>query len=180
MGILVEIGGRYKLWELPVVCPLQALEANNTQTLYSAFLESMRIAGLEQFLNVFPHRFVLLTMDLGSANETAFQCLRQLAFRHCMCFRTGCEAHRISTVTSKAYGAVDGCISGVLAVSLALRTGGHFSSFRRVMQDIVLASLDVVDGVPPRANTPHIIRRDALLKLCITGSESASERAKTV
>jgi hypothetical protein len=173
LAFCVEVDGRLKLYEIPIVCPLQAVDANNTRTIFAAFTESLRVPGLEQLWAIFPHRFFACTLDGAGQNESAYQALRQNSFSSSVGFRNACDAHRISTVTSRAYGIVEGCISGVLATALCMRTGGFFASFRRTMQDIIAASVTVVDACPPRANDPQIVRRNELLELCLPKTPQA-------
>lgn len=174
LAFCVDVDGRLKLWEIPIVCPLQAVDANNKKTIFAAFSESLRVAGLAQLWELFPHRFFACTLDKASQNENAFQALRQNTFSTAMGFRTACDAHRISTVTSRAYGIVEGCISGVLATALCMRVGGFFASFRRTLQQIILASVTVIDANPPLANDPQIERRDELFALCLPKTAKAS------
>ncbi len=79
-----------------------------------------------------------------------------------------CDAHVISVVTGRTYGVIDGAISGIVSVVLALRPGASFAGVRRALREVLEASLDIVDSPPPPfADSAHMQQQRALLDLCL-------------
>ena len=69
---------------------------------------------------------------------------------------------------------VDGCVTGVLALALAMASGGAWATFRRQLID-VLMTVHVVDGAAPRDLA--MTRRIALFGICLQKkSEVAIQR----
>ena len=80
---------------------------------------------------------------------------------------THCSSHTCSTVTGRAYEPVNGMLSGIISVTLALRIAGNFTSFVETVTATILDSLRVEKRPPFGPSHPWSIRRDGLLALLL-------------
>ena len=164
----------WRLITVPLACPLQSVDSACGETLLKCIKESIDFPGADELLHRFPHHFVGCTMDKAGSNDRAFQALKN-SLPLALHLRLPCDAHIISTVCGRTYGVVDAAITGMISFALAMCPGGASSKFRTSIAAVLKASLEVVDTVAP-TESAYSRSRDALLKLCLPGSEAGVRR----
>lgn len=169
--------GRTKILEVPMLCPLQSMDAANGECLATAFLDSLSTPGLQDIFSLFPRKFIGANLDRAGANDRGWGGLTQHHFADFESLRLPCDAHIISTVTGRSYSVADACITGVLSVALGMSPGGAYAAFRRVLIEI-LETVQVVDGppAPDDSSLLHIRRRNCLFDLCLPKTEAGIKR----
>jgi hypothetical protein len=172
IGFLFQVvaTGCWKFWAVPLTCPLQSVDAATGETMLACFKETLAFPFFEQLASLFPHRYVAATLDKATANDRAFLGLAA-SFPEALSLRLHCDAHVISVVTGRTYGVVNGAISGLVAVALAMKPGGSFTTFKKVIVQTLRACVQVVNGPPPAEHDPRVRYKRSLFKLLGVGCE---------
>ncbi len=177
MGFLVQSvdTGRYQFFTLPCVIPLQAADRNTGEAMYVLWREAMMCSASDLLFKKFPNRLEARTVDRAGSNLRAVRKLDSdadssavddvdtLTLNVTFC----CDAHGNSSVTGRVLEPVQGMLTGLISVSLALRMGGFFAHFKKILTSIIASSVTVVDAAPFSENHPWSQRRDGLLKLLL-------------
>ena len=152
---------QYKIFEVPITCPLQSFDHTTSESLFAAWMECFRIPGLEVLIDHSAARYVLFSLDRASANIKAARAVAErLKF---VPLRMPCSGHIVSTATCRSYNVIEGAISGMIAASLVLRNGGQAAAFRKALTEVIRSSVRCQDWVPQMPTASHFQTRDALL-----------------
>jgi len=163
--VVMELSrGRRVALVVPVVCPLQATDSGAAEALYACWKESLAWPAFRELCQESDARHEYFSMDRDAANikgdrEVADECPANTDHH-----RSGCYSHMTFTIASLMFMAFAGLISGIVALSLSTRPGGHWRSFRECFMCVVRASTVVVQGSRPRADHPALRFRDRFLQ----------------
>jgi hypothetical protein len=167
--------GKWIWITLPVNHPLQCSDTGTGETYFAMWSEAAQFglgpswAALRQ---MFPFRVQAKTLDRAGSNiravrKCAAATTPALGDVHIL---TSCDAHVVGTSCGRMLSPVTGMMTGLISLSLAMRFGGQFMSFRRVLTKVILQSLTVVKSSPLEPEHSQTRYRDTLLNLCLPAS----------
>ncbi len=168
IGFLVRerSSGMYHFWTIPVVVPLQAADKNTGETMYALWSDILKML-FGDVADQFPVIFDCRTLDRAGSNLRAVRKFESVAIPRQICLTFSCDAHGISSVTGRVFEPVQGMVTGMIAFSMCLKMGGHFTSFVRQLRSIISQSVVVVDAPPLPPVHPWCKHRDGLLSLLL-------------
>jgi hypothetical protein len=122
-GVLLEgRDGKLHHWTYSPPLPLQCVDRNTGESTLACWLEMVSWPEWAHVRAVSESNYELCTADRAGSNDKAHR--DWIAARgSSLHIRFPCDAHIVSTVTGRVYAAVDGCISGIIALAMCMRSG---------------------------------------------------------
>ena len=159
---------------IPVTCPLQVVDRGTAECLRANLYQQLDIPMWRQFQRLFPMNFSAATADRASAND---RCEAAMAAEEAQDrLRLPCAAHIASTAQGRAFGPVDGIISGAIACSLAQQPSQAPQKLRREIAVVLFRSCVVCSDPFPADDAPEMHRFRAVLDMCLPSSQQGLQR----
>ena len=176
IGLLLKdtASGKWCLLTIPVNHPLQACDSGSGETYWAMWRETLDYCmgpawGILR--TRFRVRVQCRTLDRAGPNLRAVRKC-EVAAPDDLHITMPCDAHAVSTTTGRTLLPVQGMLTGIIALSLSMRLGGHFTAFRKILAAVILKSVIVVRSAPLACDHAWSRRRDALLRLTLPPSST--------
>jgi hypothetical protein len=175
LNMLGDATKRFSIVEIPLTCPLQLTDSACGESLVALYKEQIYVPLLDACRKAFTRCVDLTINDSAKSNVRAENGLVNEKEKRSR-LRFGCQIHHVSIVQGKTYGMICPTVSGMIAFSLAQMPAGSVCKLRDVIALVICESTICADGLPPAADDQCMVRRNALLDLCLGASTTDLKR----
>lgn len=169
---------RVLMFLVPKTCLLQIIDRGTGECIRAGIAEQRTVPMLSQLREKFECNFDSCTADKCGANDKAYESIAAQRPDH-LNLRIPCSAHIVATSQGRSFAPISLTVSGVIATSLVMRSGGAVGKLRAALADELAACVQIENGPPPPRGDPRMTHRDRLLDLLVPATSKAAIKRRS-
>jgi hypothetical protein len=142
---------RYVSFVIPVSVPLSIADTSTGETLKCIMDITSDVPGWKSFADLFPLKMESSTIDSAHPN-LRYERFEEQTRPDVPRLTILCQIHRLSNVQARVYEPVAATISGVMAITLAMKAAGAVYKFRQCLELVLTSTVRIVPSLRPASN----------------------------